>query len=527
MKGKFCFIGFLFSMIYPAIYCQQPDYIIGKVIDSKTSKAVSYATLRLINSQVGLITNAEGDFRIIKSPGFQSDSLIVTCIGYRRLSVPFARLNVSRLNYLKLEPYIYGLNEVTVTAKKRRLRPEIIIARALRDIRKNSPDTPFSYVSYYRDYVKDSINYLNLNEAIIETLDKGFSYPSDSNRYRLLEFRKNMDFKRISISPYYNVEGSDHTDISFKRMPMASVGDQYGNELFVLLAHDAIRNFDSNTFFYIDTLSRRLLKNHVFNSPEGIWDGNTLLYRINFEAKRKVTQGKYQASGAIFIQPDDYSIHRLEYSATGIDKGKKKHKIFNIEIEYGHEPLLNDKMCLRYISFNNTFIMQDPADSNYFKITSGRWASGGLYKDFFSDLTAAIVFNHDIDSIFAQDKNHYDITIRGEKARIRKIKTVGKTLYLTIQNKNYNIVQDSCRINVSDLKDTNGNITGRHRDIVLRQFRELFVQAYAKPFETQDSCFIKSRPLGQNCILLSPDTGRYWMNTPLKAEEMEQDLQNH
>jgi len=519
-------ICLLFSVVLPSVYCQQYGYIFGEVIDSKTTEPVPYATVRLKNSQVGIHSNAEGDFRILNEPEFQSDSLIVTCIGYRRLSMPFDRLKASRFNYLKLEPNIYGLNEVTVTARKKRLRSEIMIARALRDIRKNSPETPYGYVSYYRDYVKDSSNYLNLNEAIIQTLDMGFSYPSDSNRYRLLEIRENMDFKRISISPYYNVEGSEHTDISFKQMPMASVGDQNGNELFILLAHDAIRNFDGNTFFFIDTLSRKLLKNHVFSSPEGVWDGNTLLYRINFEAKRKVTQGKYQARGTIFIQPDDYSIHRLEYSATGIDKEKRKHKIFNIEIEYGHEPFLNDKMCLRYISFNNTFIMQDPADSNYFKITSGRWASGGLYKDYFSDLTAAIVFNHEIDSLSAQDKNHYDITIRGEKARIRKIKAVGKTLYLTIQNNNYNIVQDSCRININDLKDTNGNITGRHRDLVLRQFRELFVQEYNKQLKFQDSSFIQSMPLEKNDISISDNLKRYWMNTPLKTEEKEQDSQN-
>ncbi len=116
------------------------------------------------------------------------------------------------MNNLKLVPNIYVLNEVRVTARKRRLSPEIIIARALRNIKKNNPAIPFSYVSYYRDYQKDSSNYLNLNEAIIQTLDKGFAYPSDSNRYRLLDFKKNMDFTRINITPYYDLPETDHSD---------------------------------------------------------------------------------------------------------------------------------------------------------------------------------------------------------------------------------------------------------------------------------------------------------------------------
>src|SRR5450759_1431220 len=111
----------IFSINYPLIYCQQPDYIRGKVIDSKTSQPVPFATVHLKNSQVGVISNAEGDFRILNNPGFQSDSLIVSCIGFHRLSVAFSNLKTAGMNNLKLVPYIYSLNEVSVTARKRRL----------------------------------------------------------------------------------------------------------------------------------------------------------------------------------------------------------------------------------------------------------------------------------------------------------------------------------------------------------------------------------------------------------------------
>jgi hypothetical protein len=521
------FLVFLFVFNQPVVYCQQFDYIRGKVIDSKSSQPVSYATIRLIDSQVGIHTNAEGDFRILNNPGFQSDSLIVTCIGFRRLSVAFNVLKISEMNNLMLVPNIYGLNEVRVTARKRRLSPDMIIARALRDIKKNNPAKPFSYVSYYRDYLKDSSKYLNLNEAIIQTLDKGFANPSDSNRHRLLEFRKNMDFRRIKISPYYDIPGSVHSDISFKQMPRAFVGDHNGNEFFVLLTHDAIRNFDHKTFFFIDTLTTRFLKNHMFSRPEGVYDGNTLLYKINFEARPKITEDTYQAKGAIFIQPDDYSIHRLEYSASCFNSEKKKQEIFNIEIEYGHEPSFDSKMCLRYISFNNAFVIPDSTDKDFFKIISGHWVSVEPYKDFLSDLTAVVVFNHEIDSLSAKDRKNYDITIGDGKARIRKIKVDGRTLYLTVFNNKYNVTHDSCRINIKDLKDIHGNILNKLRDREIRQYRELFVQEYDKPFEFQNGCFIVSKPLEQNCTSPSKNTGRFWMNTPLKAKEVIPDPQNH
>jgi hypothetical protein len=517
------FIGLLFSINYPLTYCQQPGYVTGKVIDSKTSLPVSYATVRLKNSQLGIHTNAEGDFRILNSPEFQSDSLIVTCIGFHKLSLAFSFLKLSEMNNLKLVPNIYGLNEVKVTARKRRLSPEMIIARALRDIKKNNPTKPFSYVSYYRDYLKDSSKYLNLNEAIIQTVDKGFSYPIDSNMHKLLEFRKNKDFRRIKITPYYDIPGSVHSDISFKQMPKAFVGDHNGNEFFVLLTHDAIRNFDQKTFFFIDTLTTRFLKNHMFSSPDGVYDENTLLYKINFEARPKITDGTYQAKGAIFIQPDDYSIHRLEYSASCFNSKKKKQEIFNIEIEYGHEPTLDSKMCLKYISFNNAFIIPDSSDNDFFKIKSGRWGSAEPYKDYLSDMTAVIVFNNKIDSLSAKDRKNYDIKIKDVKARIRKIKVDGTTLYLTLFNDKYDLIRDSCRININGLKDINGNILNKQRDLEIRQYRELFVQEYEKPAGSQNGCFIESKPLEQNCISHSENAGRFWMNTPLRATEKQQD----
>src|SRR5664280_2121115 len=522
------FIGLLFSISHPVIYCQQLDFIRGKVIDSKTSEPVPFATVHLKNSQVGVISNAEGDFRILNNPGFQSDSLIVSCIGFHSLSLAFSKLKTSETNNLKLVPNIYSLNEVRVTARERRLSPEIIIARALRNIKKNNPAIPFSYVSYYRDYQKDSSNYLNLHEAIIQTLDKGFGYPSDSNRYRLLDFKKNMDFLRKNITPYYNLPETDHSELWFKRIPHAIVGDQYGNEFFILLAHDSFRNFYKRTFSYVDTLTQNFIKNHWFSTPMGIYDGSTLLYNIEFTAKPKITKDTYQVT--IFIQPDDYSIHKLEYSGSYLDSEKKKKEIFNIEIEYGHEPEVSSSMCLKYISFNNSFIVQDSSDNDFFKLLKSKWQQdGGPYVDneYPPDMTILAYFNRKIDPVSGSRMGNYDITMGKRKAKINRVKVDRDVLYITVRDDKFSKDEiDSCNLNFINLKDINGNFINKRRDLELRQFRELFVQEYNKPLEFQNNCFIQAEPLEKNCISNSNDSGRFWMNSPLKAEEKQQDSEN-
>jgi len=529
MMRHLIFIGLLFSISHPVIYCQQLYYIRGKVIDYKTSEPVPYATVRLKNSQVGVISNAEGDFRILNNPGFQSDSLIVSCIGFHRLSLAFSVLKTTGMNNLKLVPNIYCLKEVRVTARKKRLSPEIIIARALRNIKKNYPTVPFSYVSYYRDYQKDSSNYLNLNEAIIQTLDKGFAYSSDSNRYRLLDFKKNLDFLRKNIIPYYDLPETDHSDVSFKKIPFAIVGDQYGNELFILLVHDAIRNFDKRSFSFVESLTQDYIRNHRFYSPDGIYDGSTLLYKIDFTAKRQITGDTILAKGAIFIQLDDYSIHKLEYSASFLNSEKKNKEIFNIETEYGHEPAVNSKMCLKYISFNNSFTIPDASDRNFFKVLKTEWEqAGGPYAGRHPDMTILSFFNRKIDPVSGSRMENYDMTIGKRKAKINRVQVGGDTLYITVRDDKFkNKELDSCHLIYKNMKDINGNILNKRRDLEFRQFRELFVQEYNKPLEFQNNCFIQSAPLEQNCISNSDNSGRFWMNTPLKAEEKQQDSQNH
>jgi hypothetical protein len=90
---------------------------------------------------------------------------------------------------------------------------------------------------------------------------------------------------------------------------------------------------------------------------------------------------------------------------------------------------------------------------------------------------------------------------------------------LTIRRTRQLDTLDSCRINIKDLTDINGNVLNKRRDQVLRQFRELFVQEYYKPVGFKNICFIESLPLRQNCISHSGNVARYWMNTPLRSTE--------
>ena len=508
-KSRFLLI--LICLIWSAnpalLFSQSIDYFDGKVINSITFEPVPFATIWLKNSQLGVFANAEGDFKIIRNPDFQDDSLIITCIGFKQYVLSYKDLSDKEVNRIKLSPAIYDIDEVKVIAYRKKPGSITIIRRAIRKIKKNYPDKPYNFISYYRDYQKREGNYINLNEAIVQTLDNGFTSKSISNKYRLLDFRKNMDFPRISISPYYDTIVSPDYDNPNKIIPNAKLGDQYGNELFILMVHDAIRNYKTRSFSFINTFSKNFLINHDFSEPTPVYNNYLLLYKINFNTKSRITGDSLIVTGAIYIQPKDYSIHKLEYSCSYLVKGKGEKEMYNIDTEYGYNNSVDSLMCLKYISFNNIFNVVDTTDNTYFRILDSYW-------DPSENSTLVFRFNNKIDPVSAGNKNTYKIIFGDKIASIKNIEVRDKRLHIRLKNDRFQEFKDQCRVSFRNLKDINGKILNKRRLLEFYQYRELFVQEYNKSLPLTDSCYLQYLPLEQNCISKYTGDNKYWMNTP-------------
>jgi hypothetical protein len=423
-------------------------------------------------------------------------------LAYKDLS----ELTVNRIN---LSPVVYGLSEVKITASRRKMSPLAMIRRAIRNIGNNYPDKPFNFIGYYRDYQKKDSNYINLNEAIIQTFDAGFSTESVSDKYRLLDFRKNSDFPRLKITPYYDLSADNESNNPNKTIPKAVLGDQYGNELFVLMVHDAIRNFNIRSFSFVNVFSNDFAYNHIFSEPVTVFNNNILLSKISFTGRPSITGDSLGVSGAIYIQPKDYSIHKLEYAGYSMNKKKEAKQLYSIDIEYGYENTSGSKMSLKYISFNNIFKLTDSTDNTFFKVLTS-------YVDTSQNIKPTVIvrFNNKIDRKSASKRENYSIIAGKREIKITGMQVVGKTLYLRFKKEDVYKEDKKLRIMIKDVKDVDGNVVNKLKKIELYQYREFFVQDYNKTLPYLDSCFIQFLPLDQNCISKFSGNFNYWMNTP-------------
>lgn len=504
---------------------QEKDYIRGEVIDQKTGEPVVFASVLLKGKARGVITNMDGSFRLPIRYRDQGIIVQISSMGYQKREVALRELSVTSLNVISLAPGTLELTEAVVKGKKpRKLSTVQVVRRAIKAIPKNYPMREFSTIGYYRDYQLRNDKYVNLNEAILEVVDRGFdSNDHLASKVRIYDYVNNEDFKQ-------DFEGKFKYDYkSFKKfIDKAYLFDYGGNELTILRIHDAIRNYKINSFDFVNSLERDFIDNHFFKKEAEIRQDDDVLYVISFKQSFQA----YLAYGKVYISKKDYAIHKMEYALYDryrrleegqLNKqGEPYETIFDVTTEYMRN---SGRMFPNYISFFNTFEVGKPPKFIVKEVLLD--GSCGCFVVQFSDF---------LNPKTASKKSNYDIRFEGRKLGIEKVKVLDMDVlvYPKMSSRDFsNMVrkmegEERRRLDIKNKlsAEVTNVLNKRGTDKVnemkydtYRQFREFFVQEI-KPngSELKDTLFMKKDvPIFKDQPVAKPDNFKdYWMNTPLK-----------
>jgi len=506
---------------------QQSEFIYGKIIDAETKEPVSFATIRIQNKAIGVISNEDGGFAIPLKFKEIGERLEINSMGFREQKILISELTSEQINIIMLFPKAIELQEVIVTnAKKKRLTASMIVKKAIAAIPDNYPQFSFSTVGYYRDYQKKENQYINLNEAILGVFDEGFDKSdNETTAIRIYDYRENIDFKRdtIALKPYNYKNGLKVIDNAF-------LWNYGGNEFTILRIHDALRNYDIDSYSFVHRLKYDFIKNHNFFKGAETYLGNELLYAIRF-TKRDV---HYSAFGTLYISQRDFAIYKMEYALydniVSYSKGEiNKYPtigqlLFEVITEYQRVP---EKMFLNYISFNNSFRLREPPKFSVEELIIDE-----------KKLCFVVAFNKEPEKQSAVIKKNYSFKFKGKKIRLKEIIMDNKRTYIypsfstvdeslsffkelnSYRNKDDMIDPKVFSFDVKKIKDEEGNEINSRTYVNYNQFREFFVQQ-VKPNVTgpADSLYMqKDRPIDKNQPIVKPDDfSELWMNTPLKT----------
>ena len=524
----------LLFFVFASCFAQQHDYIIGKLYDAKTQEPVAFASIRIKDRALGVISNTDGSFKIPIRYKEYGDIIEISSMGYQSLQVLIDGFKIDSINELLLEPAAMQLQEAIVSEKRRRKRlisAKNIVRKAVKAIPDNYSSRPFSIIGYYRDYqIKDKdSSYLNLNEAILEVFDPGITKPDLANtKVSLYNYKPNLEFERDQqAEKKYNYQNWN------KVIDKAYLYNYGGNEFTILRVHDAIRNYNVNSYDFINRMETDLFNNHYFYKEDDVYTEDEALYQI------RIMQRKFGhiVHGTFYISKKDFAIHKMEYaiydrsktnSSGSINKyGNNNELIFEVTTEYVRE---YSKMYLNYISFRNSFQLEMPADFVVVQTTAH-----------LPNRCFEVRFNKKVDKATGEAKKNYNFTFKDKKLKFKKIEVFDDRarLYPDMpEHELTNMLVDFAtavknEIDLSTiLKVEFGDINSYSVDPLYayvlnersyayyQQFREFFVQQI-KPNSNGpiDGSFMDmSKPIFKDQPIVKPDNfDDYWMNTPLQS----------
>ena len=125
------------------------ETIYGKILDSNTHKPLVFANVVLHNTNIGTVTNSDGDFLIKIPMDSYAGELLISHIGYRNLLLPIEGLSKDECS-IELIAATIPIETVTISYGD----PRELLLRAIDNIPDNYSTDPVMMKAFYRETIK-------------------------------------------------------------------------------------------------------------------------------------------------------------------------------------------------------------------------------------------------------------------------------------------------------------------------------------------------------------------------------------
>jgi len=170
------------------------DYITirGKVIDANTKAPLIFASVTVKESNVGIVTNIDGEFTLKVSPS--TETLEVSYLGYKNLSIAVSSLKENGAkNTIEMESAPIPIKEIIVKP----IDPELVVEKAISNIADNYEKIPNLMTAFYRETIRKNRTYVSIGEAVVEIFKAPYSNDMRFDGTRIYKGRKSSDVEKM------------------------------------------------------------------------------------------------------------------------------------------------------------------------------------------------------------------------------------------------------------------------------------------------------------------------------------------
>ena len=164
----------------------------GTIKDSKTKQKVVFASVTVPGTNIGTVSNSDGDFVLKIQKSLSAAEFEISHLGFLNKKFKIAECTNGDQTFF-VDPYSVELPELVVKPED----PRSIVLGAIANIEENYSLNPNLLVGFYREAIKQRRDYVSISEAIIDIYKSPYSYNFDSDRVRIFKGRKGGNVKKV------------------------------------------------------------------------------------------------------------------------------------------------------------------------------------------------------------------------------------------------------------------------------------------------------------------------------------------
>jgi len=193
MRTNFLLLGFIIALLNNVsdINAQEnelTDYftVIGVIKDVNTRKSIQQATVSAIGTNIGTVTNEDGEFTLKINNSLNVGEIQFSCLGYYNALMKIDKNN-KEVKTIYLSPETISLSEVIVSSWR---NPRDLVKAAIEKVEDNYSMIPNMLTGFYRETVQKRRRYITISEAVIEVYKAPYNLPVDRDQVKVLKGRK-------------------------------------------------------------------------------------------------------------------------------------------------------------------------------------------------------------------------------------------------------------------------------------------------------------------------------------------------
>ena len=157
----------------------------GYLRDNENKEAIAFASVGIINTSIGTITNQNGEFQLVIPDSLRNHKVRFSHIGYESREIDLTLIKNEIID-LELTPLIISLKEIVVSAVK----PESLLNDMLNNLAANYASEPVYLTTFYREGIDHDNWNIDITESVLQVYKTGHQKSAANDQVKLIKKRR-------------------------------------------------------------------------------------------------------------------------------------------------------------------------------------------------------------------------------------------------------------------------------------------------------------------------------------------------